>query len=103
MASYDFDYAIELLRQATDFAEIERDFIPLRKWANEVEKSAREFEAVEIRLNKTSPQDFLLETLQSVATGVLSPDDASRRIRKWLNTGQMPEVEAKLARQYQFA
>ena len=39
MASYDFDYAIELLRQAIDFAEIERDFIPLRKWANKVKLS----------------------------------------------------------------
>jgi hypothetical protein len=39
MASYEFDYAIHLLRQAIDFAEIERDFVPLRKLANEVELS----------------------------------------------------------------
>jgi hypothetical protein len=37
MACYDFDYAIRSLRQAIVFAEIEHDFIPLRKWANEVE------------------------------------------------------------------
>ena len=42
MACYDFDYAIRSLRQAIDFAEIEHDFIPLRKWANQVEHSGNE-------------------------------------------------------------
>jgi hypothetical protein len=37
MACYDFDYVIRSLSQAIDFAEIEHDFIPHRKWANEVE------------------------------------------------------------------
>ena len=41
MACYDFDYAMQMLRQSIDFAEIEHDFVPLRKWANEVEKSGR--------------------------------------------------------------
>jgi hypothetical protein len=31
MACYNFDNAILLLRQAVDFAEIEHDFVPLRK------------------------------------------------------------------------
>jgi hypothetical protein len=42
MACYDFDYAIQSLRQVIDFAEIEHDLIPLRKWANEVEHSVHE-------------------------------------------------------------
>jgi len=28
MANYDFDYTIQILRQAIDFAEIEQDFAP---------------------------------------------------------------------------
>jgi hypothetical protein len=36
MACHDFNYAILLLRQAIDFAEIKHDFVPLRKWVNEV-------------------------------------------------------------------
>ena len=51
MACYDFDYAIQLLRQAIDFAEIEHDFVPLRKWVNEVEQSGHELEAMDGRLN----------------------------------------------------
>jgi hypothetical protein len=34
MACYDMDYALQRLRDAIDFAEIEHDFVPLRKWAN---------------------------------------------------------------------
>jgi hypothetical protein len=36
MACHDLNYAILLLRQAIDFAEIKHDFVPLRKWVNEV-------------------------------------------------------------------
>ena len=39
MACYDFDYAMQMLRQSINLAEIEHDFVPLRKWANEVEQS----------------------------------------------------------------
>jgi hypothetical protein len=42
MAFYDFDYAMQILRQAIDFAEIEHDFVPLRKWVNEVARSDHE-------------------------------------------------------------
>jgi hypothetical protein len=42
MACYDFYYAIRSLRQAIVFAEIEHDFIPLCKWANEVKHSGNE-------------------------------------------------------------
>ena len=103
MACYDFDYAMQMLRQAIDFAEIEHDFVPLRKWANEVEQSGHEMEAIEARLNHPAGQDFLLATLQSVAAGSLSPEEALRRIRLWLNSGQMQEAEAELVTQYQFA
>jgi len=30
MANYNFDYTIQILRQAIDFAEILHDFVPLR-------------------------------------------------------------------------
>jgi hypothetical protein len=39
LACYYFDYAIHSIRQAIVFAEIEHDFIPLCKWANEVKHS----------------------------------------------------------------
>jgi hypothetical protein len=103
MASYDFDYAIQLLRQAIDFAEIERDFVPLRKWANEVEQSGYEMAAMAGRLNLTAGQDVLIATLQSVATGSVSPEAALLRIRRWLNSDQPQEAEAELEQQYQFA
>ncbi len=103
MASYDFDYTILLLRQAIDFAEIERDFVPLRKWVNEVEASGHELEAMDGRLNLPASQDVLMATMQAVAAGSLSPEEALLHIRRWLNSGQMPEVEAELTQQYQFA
>ncbi len=65
MASYDFDYGIESLRQAVDFAEIVHDFVPLRKWMNEVEQSGHEAKAIEARCNDSTDQDVLLVTLQS--------------------------------------
>jgi hypothetical protein len=78
MACYDFDYAIHALRQAIDFAEIERDFVPLRKWANEIEQSGHEMEAVDFGLNSPAGQDFLMATLQPIAAGSLSPEEACR-------------------------
>lgn len=39
MACYDFYYAIQPLRLTIEFAEIEHDFFPLRKWANKVKHS----------------------------------------------------------------
>ena len=51
MASYDFDYAMLILRQAVDFAEIEHDFVPLRKLVNEVEQSGHDLVAMDGRLN----------------------------------------------------
>lgn len=101
MACYDMDYALQRLRDAIDFAEIEQDFVPLRKWVNEVEKSGRELEIIQTRLNQPVDQDFLLTTLQSVATGLLSSEEANRRIRLWLNGG--PVQDAELTQQYQFA
>jgi hypothetical protein len=103
MASYDFDYAIESLRQAIDFAEIERDFVPLRKWTNEVEASGHELGAMEDRLNLPAGQEVLMAIMQSVATGSATPDAALLRIRHWLNSGQAQEMEAELTQQYQFA
>lgn len=43
MACYDCDYAKRSFRQAIDIAEIKIGFNPLRKWANEVERSGNEY------------------------------------------------------------
>ena len=103
MASYDFDYTIQVLRQAIDFAELERDFVPLRKWVNEVEHSGHDLEAMEGRLNFPIGQDVLMATLQSVSAGSVSPDEALLRIRRWLNSGQMLALEKEYKPQYQMA
>jgi hypothetical protein len=87
MASYEFNYTVQLLRQAIAFAEVEHDFGPLRRWTNEIELSGSEMKAVGARLNQSAWQDFLLITLQSVAVGSLSPEEAGQRIRLWLNDG----------------
>ncbi len=101
MVCYDFDYAIRSLRQAIDFAEIEHDFIPLRKWSNEVEQSGHELEEMDRRLKHSVGQDVLQANLQSVATGRHSPEDPSRKIRLWLNNGQLKDPVAQLALQVQ--
>ena len=103
MACYDFDYAMWSLRQAIDFAEIEHDFIPLRKWANKVERSGHELEEMDNRLNRSIGQHVLLATLQTVASGALSPSDALLLISRWLNSGQVQAVETELTKQVQFA
>ena len=103
MASYDFDFAIESLRQAIDFAEIERDFGPLRKLVNEVELSGHELGAMDGRLNFPAGRDVLLATLQSVAAGSVSPEEALLRIRRWLVSGQVQAGETELTPQYLFA
>jgi hypothetical protein len=106
MACYNFDYAMLILCQAIDFAEIEKDFTPLRKWANEVEQSGRELEAVDGRLNLSTGEDVMMATLQSVAAGSISPKEALlhiRYIRFWLNCGHLKAVKTELTHQYQFA
>jgi hypothetical protein len=103
MTNYDFDYTIQILRQAIDFAEIEHDFVPLRKWVNKVEQSGHEIGAVENRLNRSTGQEVLIRTLQSVATEGVSPEEALRQMRRWLNSGQLQAVETELTHQYQFA
>ena len=103
MASYDFDYAIESLRQAVDFAEIEHDFVPLLKWVNEVAQSGHDLGAMDDRLNLPAGRDVLMAILQSVADRSVSPDEALLRIRRWLNSGQAQEAQAELTQQYQFA
>jgi hypothetical protein len=103
MASYNFDYAIASLRQAVDFAEIERDFVPLRKMVNEVELSGHDLGAMDGRLNRPAGQEVLAAVLQSVATGLVSPEEALLCIRRWLNSGQAPVAEAELTQQYQLA
>ena len=103
MTSYNFDYTILILRQAIDFAEIEHDFVPLRKWVNEVEQSGHEMGAMDGRLNLLAGQDILIVILQLVAAGSVSPEEALLRIRRWLNSGQAQAVETELTKQYQFA
>jgi len=85
MACYDFDYAVRSLRQSIDFAEIEHDFVPLRKWANETERSGHDLGVTDARFNSPSGQYFLVVTLQSVESGELAAEEALRRIRDWLN------------------
>ena len=103
MASYDFDYTIQVLRQAIDLAEIEHDFAPLRKWVNEVEQSGHELEAVEARLNARAGQYLIQEVLGSIATGSLSPQEALQQIHTWLASGKRPKVDAEFIQQYQLA
>ena len=103
MACYDFGYAMLILRQSIDFAETEHDFAPLRKWANEVEQSGCEIKTIETRLNHPASQGFLLITLQSVAAGVLSPEEAGLSICLWLNHDQEQDRLVELSKQYQFA
>ena len=103
MTSYDFDYAIQLLRQAIDFAEVEDDFVLLRKWANEVERSGQELEAIEGRLNLPAGQQVLLSMLKSVSNGTLSPEEAFQKVRHWLADGQVPNPKTEPVPQYEFA
>lgn len=102
MACYDFNYTVQLLRHAVDFAEIEHDFAPLRKLVNEVEESGHEAKAIETRLNIPAGQDIIMAILQSVASGLLSPEKASQRIRLWLNHDQEQDQRVELTKQYQF-
>ena len=103
MACYDFKYAILLLRQAIDFAEIEHDFVPLRKWMNEVEQSSHDMGAMDGRLNLSTSQDVLMAILHSVAVGSITTEEALLRIRRWLYSGQLQAVETELTLQNQFA
>jgi hypothetical protein len=88
LACYDFDYAVRCLHQSIDFAEIEHDFVPLRKWVNEVERSGHELEEMDNRLNHSVGQDLLQATSQTVVNGAISPSEALLGIRRWLNSGQ---------------
>jgi len=103
MSSYEFDYTILLLRQAIDFAEIERNFVPLRKWINEVEQSGHEMEAMEGRLNLPAGQDVILATMRLVASGTVSPEEALLSIRRWLTCGELQVVATELTHQEQLA
>ena len=103
MACYDFEYAMQMLRQSIEFAEIDHDFVPLRKWVNEVDESCHGLEAIETRLNQPAGQNVLIATLQSAAAGKISPREALLRIRRWLNSGQVQVVETELTHQYEFA
>jgi hypothetical protein len=103
MACYNFVYAMQMLRQSIDFAEIEHNFVPIHKWANEVEGSCHGLEVIDARLNHPTGQDFLLIILQSVAAGVLSPEEAIQRICFWLNNGKKQDQDSWIAKQYQFA
>jgi hypothetical protein len=70
---------------------------------NEVEQSGHKMGAMDGRLNLSTGQDILMATLQSVAAGSVSPEEALLRIRHWLNSGQLQVVETELKPQYQFA
>jgi hypothetical protein len=102
MGCYDFEYAMRMLCQSIDFAETEHDFVPLRKWAVEVEESCYGMNEIVTRLNHPVDQNVLLTTLQLVAAGSLSPEEASQRIRLWLNHGQEQDRQVGLTKQYQY-
>jgi hypothetical protein len=44
-----------------------------------------------------------MATLQSVADGLVSPEEALLRTRRWLNCGEVQMVETERTKQYQFA
>jgi hypothetical protein len=68
--------AIRSLRQAIDFAEIECDYVPARKWVNEIERSGHELGVTDARFNSVYGQDFLLAILKSVSTCSQNPEEA---------------------------
>ncbi len=43
--SYDFNHAVNMLKQAVDFAEAEGDFTQARVWAGRVEEAGNELKA----------------------------------------------------------
>jgi hypothetical protein len=100
MACYEMDYALQRLCNPIDFTEIEHDFVPLLKMANEVEKPYQELEIIETRLKNAAGQDFIMTTLQSVAAGLLSPEEAGRCIRPRLIRGQIQKAEPTQQHQY---
>jgi hypothetical protein len=102
MASYDFDYTILKLRQAVDFAELENDFVPLRKWTSEVEYSWQELEAIESSFTSTSGSEILLSILKEVSTGALLPEEAVQQIQGWLERNQVPVSKTEVFPSYQF-
>jgi hypothetical protein len=55
------------------------------------------------RLNLPAGQEILIATLQSVADGSVSPEEALLLIRRWLNYGQGQAVETEPKEQVQFA
>ena len=46
IATYDLEYILKMLRQAADFAEMDGDFQPLRKWLYELDR-ALEYATIE--------------------------------------------------------
>jgi|GEM_PF-3740117 len=86
MTIFDFAFTIELLRQAIDFAEIECDFIPLRKWENEFEQSRHDLGAMDGRLN--------------LPVGSFSFGDALLQVRCRLNIGDTQALETEFSYQY---
>lgn len=101
MACYDFDYAVRGLRQAIDFAEIEGDFVPLRKWAREIELSGHELEASEDRFFSPSGQVYLADTLVSVACGALSAKEGCQLLRNWITEIPASSVRVDVEPHYQ--
>jgi hypothetical protein len=103
MACYDFEYAMLILRQAIDFAEIEHDFVPRRMWVNEVEQSDHDLGAMDGRLYLLASQDVLMAFLKLDASGAIPPEEVLRQIQLLLNSGRLTVVETELKPQYQFA
>ena len=101
MACYDFDYAIRSLRQAIDFAEIEDDYVPLRKWAREVELSGHELETSETRFFSPSGQAYFADTLASIACGALTPEEGCQLLRNWITANHVLSKPVEASPHYQ--
>jgi hypothetical protein len=63
-ALYDPHYAVKMLRQAIDHAEAEGDFIPVRKWAGEIENIMIELEKEAYRIDQIGYAKLMLKTLK---------------------------------------
>ncbi len=103
MATQDFAYIVWMLRQAIDFAEMEQDFVPLRKWANKVERTGQEFEALENRLTLPAGENVLMNTLRAVSMGQIKPEEAIQQVQHWLANGEIPIPKTEAVSQYEFA
>lgn len=54
--TYDLNYALSCMRDAIDYAEMDGDFQPARKWLNELEKSIKSSMSVSAEQESTAAE-----------------------------------------------